>query len=142
MKSGQVSLQCLFVMLTATAVLFRAAVFAGWTYVAWISVLSFLGFLLCFAWAWAPRATSHGLALLAVGTVFFSILVCWIDQARTIARRQQCGENLRRFALGLQEQQNLACPPVELTSPAGNDQFVRESAHSPLRYTFPLPGID
>jgi hypothetical protein len=121
MKSGQVSLQYLFVLLTATAVLFRAAVFAGWTYFAWISVVSFLVFLLCFAWAVAPRATSHGLALLAVGIVFISILVCWIDQARAIARRQQCGDNLRRFGVGLQERQIFACPPIELTSPAATD---------------------
>ena len=142
MKSGQVSLQFLFVLLTATAVLFRAAVFAGWTHVAWISALSFLVFLLCFAWAVAPRAASHGLALLTVGMVFFSILICWIEQARAIARRQQCGDNLRRFGLGLQEQQNLACPPIELTSPAAIDQFARDSVYSPARATYPLPGID
>jgi uncharacterized membrane protein YoaK (UPF0700 family) len=138
-KPAQASLKFLFLVVLGVALVFRSAVFVGWASLTWISGVSLLLVLLCIAWAFAPRATNHALAVLAIGAMSFSILVCSITQSRELARRQQCSNNLRQLGLEMQECQGFARSPLQPRGQAASDPFARVWASFPSPGEFRLP---
>jgi len=58
--------------------------------------------------------------------VLLSLLVCWIGQARTLARQQRASNNLRQMGLQLQEQQNTAIGTTNRSGPGAFGHFASE----------------
>jgi hypothetical protein len=60
-----------------------------------------------FAWncgrAWAPEATKYAMVLLVIGGVMFSLIPCWILQAREEARRNRCKNSLKQLGLAIHD---------------------------------------